>query len=259
MDRETERRRLARLLRRPPEALAYLDPLDAPMLFRLRGLIQNAFIQRHAPLFEKLVAASRLLPDALNARLCKSLFGAEITASLSIFTPTDQAVRLVSHFETTFLSDVARHQIPERAQALLQALPVAVMREITRELLRTREFAIMGGYTDYLPDEKARELIREIRTPEERLQVSAWAQRKDRIARLSAQLPEEDLKALIRFVAETPRWWREVMLITSEMTPQDQRQMALRCDALDLDLRRQAARVVADDERRPALAAFFAD
>jgi hypothetical protein len=257
MDRDTERRRLARVLRRPPEALAYLDALDAAALFKLRGLIQNALLQRLAPVFEKLAAGGRLIPDALNARLCRQLFGPGITASLSTFTPVDQAVRLAARFDTAFLTEVARHQIPERAQALLQALPLPVMREITRQLLAAREFAVMGGFTDYLPEDKAHALIAEIRSPEERLQVSAWAQRKDRIARLSARLPEADLAALIAYVAQAPQWWKEVLLITAEMPDDDQRRMAARCDARDPGLRQQAAAAVADEKLHKALAAFF--
>lgn len=257
MDWDTEHRRLARLLRRPPEALTYLDTLDAAALFKLRGLIQNALLQRLSPVFEKLAAGGRLIPDALNARLCQHLFGPGITASLSTFTPVDQALRLATRFDTPFLTEVARYQIPERAQALLQALPLPVMREITRQLLAAREFAVMGGFTDYLPEDKAHALIDEIRSPEERLQVSAWAQRKDRIARLSARLPEADLAALIAYVAEAPHWWREVLLITAEMSDEDQRRMAARCDARDPGLRRKAARMVAGESLHDALAPFF--
>jgi hypothetical protein len=257
MDRDTERRRLARLLRRPPEALDYLDALDAATLFRLRGQVQNALIQRLAPIFEKLAAGGRLIPDALNARLCTGLFGPGLTARLSTFTPTEQAVRLAAHFDTAFLTEVARHQVPERAQALLQALPLAVMREVTRQLLAAGEFAVMGGYTDYLPEAKAEALIAEIRSPEQRLQVSAWAQRKDRIARLSARLPEAELAALIAYVAQAPQWWKEVLLITAEMPDEDQRRMAARCDAQDRGLRLRAAAAIADEKLHKALSAFF--
>lgn len=138
MDRPTELRRLARLLHRDTDALRHLDTLDAVQLMQLRRLLQESLIERFAGAFKRLAAGGRLIPDPLKAKLCTGIFGAALTANLSYFTPTDQSVRLARHFDDDFLTETARHQVPERAQALLAALPVEIMRGVARKLLAAR-------------------------------------------------------------------------------------------------------------------------
>lgn len=257
MDRPTELRRLARLLHRDTDALDYLAPLDAAHLMQLRRPLQEAFIERFAGTFKRLAAGGRLIPDALNAKLCTGVFGPALTANLSYFTPIDQAVRLAKHFDDDFLTDTARHQVPERAQALLAALPVEIMRGVTRKLLAAQEFAIMGGFTDYLPEDKALVLVKEIHGPAERLRVSAYAQRKDRIARIMAQLDDDAVAAQIATAAAEPELMHEVVLTLAEMPAPEQRRMARISDRVDPALRGALKAQLAADPIAPRMSAYF--
>lgn len=257
MDRPTEQRRLANLLHRSPDTLGYLDALDAARLMQLRRLLQEALIERFAGTFKRLASGGRLIPDALNARLCTGLFGPELTANLSYFTPIEQAVRLAKHFDDDFLTDTARHQVPERAQALLAALPVEIMRGVTRKLLAAKEFAIMGGFTDYLPEDKAVVLINEIHRPIDRLKVSSFAQRKDRVANILARLDDKAVTAQITSATDKPDLLREVALTIAEMAEEQQQRMARLCDAADIHLRNSLKKLVGTSALVERLAAFF--
>ncbi len=258
MDRPTEQRRLAKLLHRSPEALAYLDALDAVRLMQLRRLLQEALIERFASTFKRLASGGRLIPDALNAKLCTGLFGPELTANLSYFTPIDQAVRLAKHFDDDFLTETSRHQVPERAQALLAALPVDIMRGVTRKLLAAQEFAIMGGFTDYLPEDKAVVLINEIHRPIDRLRVSSYAQHKERVAGIMVRLDDKAVTAQITAATGEPELLREVALTVAEMSDEQQQRMARLCDAADIHLRKSLKKLAGKTSLAERLTAFFA-
>jgi hypothetical protein len=257
MDRPTELRRLAKLLHREAGELGYLATLDATQLMQLRRGLQETLIERFAGTFRRLASGGRLIPDALNAKLCTGIFGAALTANLSYFTPIDQAVRMAKHFDDDFLTDIARHQVPERAQELLAALPVEIMRGVTRKLLAAKEFAIMGGFTDYLPEEKAVVLINEIHRPVDRLHVSAYAQRKDRIARIMAKLDDEAVQAQITAAATEPELMSEIALTVAEMPDAEQQRLARISDKIDAKLRPALKKQVGATELAKRMAVYF--
>jgi hypothetical protein len=70
--------RLARLLQRKPESLAYLEPLpveDLRELHELRERLTEALFDAHAGSLRRVAAASRLLPVGLSASMGERVFG----------------------------------------------------------------------------------------------------------------------------------------------------------------------------------------
>jgi len=258
IDRATELRRLAQVLHRKPEDLGHLAALDGAGLMKLRTLIQNSLLEEFSNLFEKLAASGKLAPDALSAFLCRKIFGASITANMSYYVPADRAARMCKHFDELFMAEIAREQIPERAQEQLEKLPVDLMRGVTRQMLATRDYHIMGGFTDYLPEDKAIVLMEEIADPADHLRISSFAQRKDRIARLAVAMDDAQLKRLIAAAFTQPEFIREVGLVTAEMSAQDQQRMARLTDAVDPQHRANARQLAQADGMLGRLEAYFA-
>ncbi|HSW11987.1 MAG TPA: hypothetical protein VLI06_04060 [Solimonas sp.] len=258
IDRPTELRRLAQTLHRKPEELGHLGSLDGASLMSLRTLVQNALLEEFAGLFEKLAASGKLAPDALSALLCRKVFGASITANMSYYVPADRAVRMCKHFDEHFMADIAREQIPERAQDQLKNLPVDLMRGVTRQMLASRDFHIMGGFTDYLPEEKAMVLMEEIADPADSLRISSFAQRKDRIARLTVKMDDEQIKRLIAAAFTQTEFIQEVGLVTAEMDTKNQQRMARLSDAVDMAHRPRARELAQGNGQLSRLQAFFA-
>lgn len=256
IDRPTELRRLAQVLHRKPDELGYLAALDGAGLMKLRTLIQNSLLEEFSALFEKLAASGKIAPDALSAFLCRKVFGASITANMSYYVPPDRAARMCKHFDEHFMADIAREQIPERAQEQLEKLPVDLMRGVTRQMLASKDFHIMGGFTDYLPEEKATILMEEIADPADNLRISCFAQRKDRIAKLAIAMDDEQLQRLITAAFTQPEFIDEVGLVTANMAPKDQQRMARLTDAVDPG-HRQRARERATASGLLQLEAFF--
>ncbi|PPE75598.1 hypothetical protein C3942_01515 [Solimonas fluminis] len=258
IDRDTELRRLARVLHREPGQLGHLAALDGAGLMKLRTLIQNSLLEEFAGLFEKIAASGKLAPDALSALLCRKVFGPSITANMSYYVPADRAARMCKHFDDEFMAEIAREQIPERAQEQLEKLPVELMRGVTRQMLASRDYHIMGGFTDYLPEQKAMILMEEIADPADSLRISSFAQRKDRIARLTAQMDDGQLMRLIDAAFKEPAFIHEVGLVMAQMDAKDQQRMARLTDAVDPKHRATARREAGKSGTLEALQAFFA-
>lgn len=258
IDRATEMRRLARLLHKDESDLGYLDSLDGTGLQKLRNLIQNSLIEEFSPLFSRIARAGKYGPDSLSAFLAQKVFGPTLTANIGYYTGTDKAVRMAKMFEPDFLTDVAREQVPERAQDMLKAIPLDVMSVVTENLLASRDYPIMGNFTDYLPEDKAAALMSEIRDPADHLRVSAFAQHKDRVARLVMALDEDGIKELIVVAYSHDDFLFEISLLTAAMTDQDQQRMARLTDEVNPELRGRARELADSNDLAEQLEAYFA-
>lgn len=226
MDRNTEIRRLGQLLHKSAEELSYLDALDALALQKLRVRFQNGLLDKFGHVFEKIAGAGKLAPDALSATLCTKVFGPALTANMSYYTPMAKAVGMCKHFDADFMADVAREQIPERAKEMLAELPVDLMKKVALKLVEQKDYHVLGGFTDFMPEKKAAEIMQVIQNPAESLHISTFAQRKDRIANLAGHLDDEKLIELIAAAFADENLLVEVGMITAEMNAESQTRMA---------------------------------
>lgn len=257
IDRATELRRLAHLLHQDESALSYLDSLDGAGLQKLRSIVQNSLIDEFAPLFSKLAASGKFAPDSLSAFLAQKVFGATLAANIGYYTPTDKVVKMARLFDLAFLTDVARAQVPERAKEMLKAIPVDVMQGVTRNLLDSHDYHIMGDFTDHLPEDKVAALMNVIRDPADHLRVSSFAQRKDRIARLTAAFNDDMLKELIVVAFSHEAFLREICLVMAAMSAEDQQRMASLTDAVNPAYRQRAGAFAKSAGLNEELDAYF--
>ncbi|MCG8669955.1 MAG: hypothetical protein MI867_11120 [Pseudomonadales bacterium] len=258
IDRATEMRRLSRLLQQDEDSLDYLSSLDGAGLQKVRNLIQNSLIDEFSPLFTKIAASGKLAPDSLSALLARKVFGPTLTANIGYYTATKKVVKMASMFDTEFLSDVAREQVPERAQDMLKALPVDVMRGVTRNLLQNKDYHIMGDFTDYLPEDKVRTLMEEISDPTDHLRVSSYAQRKDRIAHLTISFDDDMLKDLIVAAFSHDDLLQEVSLVIAAMQANDQKRMAKLTDEVNSEYRSRVKNLLDEKGIEGNFEAYFA-
>jgi hypothetical protein len=258
MDRATEQRRLAQVLHRNPEDLSYLKALDGEALMKLRVLLQNSLIDQFKDLFVKLANSGKIVPDTISALLCKRVFGPALTANMSYYVPADRAARMCKHFDADFMAAIAREQVPERAKALLDGLPVDLMRQVMRKMLATKDYHIMGAFLDHLPEAKAGTLMQELRDVTDYLRISGFAQHKDRVARLAVKLEDDKLRELIGVAFAHAEFMVDIGLVTAEMTDDQQRRMARITDAIDPEHRRKARALAEQTGYADRLAAYFA-
>lgn len=258
MDRHTEVRRLAQALHKTPEQLDHLAKLDGEALYRLRLQLQNRIIDEFAHLFERMASASKITPDALSVLLCKKVFGPTLTANMGYFIAVPKVIKLMKHFEPSYVAEVTRHVVPERSIELLEGIPVEMMVEVTRQLLAAREYAVMGGFTDHMPEAKVLTLMAELDEPIDCLRVSSFTQNKARIAKLTLGFEEDFLVALIHAAFTSDELIEEVGLIIAEMAESDQQRMAKLTDSLDVAYRKKARKMAKKLGTSDVLKAYFA-
>lgn len=225
MDRNTELRRLAKILHKSPAELDYLNELDANDLYSLRKNFQDGLLRKFGSFFEKLADSGKLIPTTVSAFLCVKVFGPVLTANLSYYTPVSRSMKFAKLFDADFMAEVAREQIPERAAPLLAELPVDLMKKVTCLLLESKEYHLLGGFTDYMPELKAIEIMEVINDPADHIRISTFTQRKDRVAKLAGLLSDQHLIDLITIASTDDGFLVEMGMIVAEMDTENQQRV----------------------------------
>ena len=150
---EAEILKLARLLQREPEQLAYLDQVPLKDLRALRGHVTETLFTDHEAILRRLAAASRLLPVALVASLSENTFGAVLSARIAGLLDADRADQVGQRLPTQFVADIAIELDPRRVSDVIARIPPDRIRDVTRELARRKEYVTMGRFVGHLDDE----------------------------------------------------------------------------------------------------------
>jgi hypothetical protein len=207
--------KLARLLGRSPEELAYLEQIGAEDLRALRDQVTDLLFDSDGAALGRLAAASRLLPIKVAAAIGQRAFGAVLAARITGLLDAGRAVEMAETMPVSFLADVAVELDPRRASAVISGIPPQRIAEITAELLRRREYVAMGRFVGHLSDEALRAAVG-VMSDEELLQVGFVLEAKDNLDRLAGILPPQRLENLIQ-VAERSGMWVEVLDLLSHL------------------------------------------
>jgi hypothetical protein len=187
--------KLARLLARTPEELAYLERLPAADLRRLRDGVTKLLYDADAGSLRKLAAASRVLPTGLVATLAQQAFGPLLSARLATLLDLDRAVDVAAKLPPDFLADVAGELDPRRASELIARISPRLIGEITRELALRRDYVTMGRFVGHLRDDA---IIAALDAMEDAdlLHVAFVLEDEEQLARLVGTLPADRRRAL---------------------------------------------------------------
>jgi hypothetical protein len=142
--------RIARLLRREPVTLAYLEAVPLEDLRRLREQVTEVLFGPSWGALDRLATASKLLPVGLVATLAEKVFGAVLSARIAGLLDPGRAAHIAAKLPTPFLADVAVELDPRRAEALLARIPPERVAEIARELLGRGEHVAMASFIGHL-------------------------------------------------------------------------------------------------------------
>lgn len=153
MNAEAEILKLARLLGREPDQLAYLDAVPVADLRAFREQVTETLFTAHEAHLRRLATASRLLPTGLVASLGQSTFGAMLSARIAGLLDVGRAVEIGGRMTTEFLADVAVELDPRRASEVIAGIPPRQIFEITTELARRGEYVTMGRFVGHLSDD----------------------------------------------------------------------------------------------------------
>lgn len=216
--------KLARLLRRSPEELAYLEEVPANDVRQLREQVTDVLFTAQGPALARLAAASKVLPIRVVATIGERAFGPVLAARIAGMLDPQRAVEMADTMPIEFLADVAVELDPRRASDVISRIAPARVAAITRELLRRGEVVTMGRFVGHLHDEAVRAAFGEL-DDKSLLQVAFVLESKDSLDHLVELLPDSRRHALVD-VAANEQMWIEALDLLSHLSAENRRRFA---------------------------------
>jgi hypothetical protein len=228
--------KIARLLQREPDSMAYLEALELADLRELRDRITERLFDDASGSLRRLAAASKLLPASLSASIGENVFGALLSARLTGLLDPGKAVDIASKLPPRFLADVAIELDPRRATEVISRIPAEQIAQATAELVGRGEYVTMGRFVGHLSDE-AEEAALAAMDDRSLLSVVFVMEDKQRVPALVEVLPEHRVPGVIRAAAEHDLWV-EALDLLDHLTAEQRQTMvaaalALQPNALD--------------------------
>ena len=229
--RRAEVLKLARMLAREPESLAYLEGLDLADLRALRDRITGALYDSNGGALGRLAAASRILPTALTATIGQRAFGALLSARLAGLLDPDRAVDVAGKLDPPFLADVAVELDPRRASVLISRLDAELIGRVTAELIARTEYVTMGRFVGHLGDAAITAALTEM-SDRDVLGVAFVIEDTSQLSDLLGKLPRRRMGGIVA-AAAAEGWWLEALDLLNHLDAQQQRDMITATLALE--------------------------
>ena len=210
--------KLARLLDREPEQLAYLQLLAPDDIRELREQVTDMLFEAHDQTLKRLAASSKLLPVGIVAMIGQHAFGPMLSARISGLLDPDRAVDIAAKMPTEFLADIAVELDPRRARDVIAGMPADRIGEVTRELTGRGEYVTMGRFVGHLGDDALRESVTTI-DDATLLRTAFVLEERDRIDTLVDLVGEERIARLAE-VAEREELWPEALDLLMHLDPE---------------------------------------
>jgi hypothetical protein len=235
--------KLARMLEREPESLAYLEAVPLADLRVLRDQITDVLWSGDGGGIGKLAAAAKLLPTSLSATISERALGPVISAQLAARLEPSRAVEVAARLSTGFLADVAIELDPRRTSAVIAGISPQRIGEITVELVARGEYVTMGQFVGHL-DEPALRAALEAMGNGHLLRIGFVLEDKDGLDRLLALMPSGRMQEII-FAAAEEDLWLEALDLLGHLGPARRRRIIASASSLDdVHLERIVATVI---------------
>ena len=233
LDARAEVLKLARLLRRDPAALGYLEQVPSADIRALREEVTDMLFTAHGHVLGRLAAASRVLPVGLIAIIGERAFGPVLSARIAGMLEPSRAIDVAAKLATSFLAEVAVDIDPRRASGVIAGIPPQQVAAVTRELARREEHVTMGRFVGHMSDEAIRAAL-EVLDDRTLLQVGFVLEEKDRLDHIVSLLPERRLNGVTE-AAAAANLWPEVLDLLVHLSEQRRAAVALSAAAISLD------------------------
>jgi len=252
LDARAEIFKLARLLRRDPAALEYLEQVPSTDIRALREQVTDMLFTAHGHALSRLAAASKVLPVGLIAIIGERAFGPVLAARIAGMLEPSRAIDVAAKLPTSFLAEVAIDIDPRRASDVIAGIPPQQIAAVTRELVRREEHVTMGRFVGHLSDEA---ILAALEALDDRtlLRVGFVLEEKDRLDHIVSLLPERRLNGVTE-AAAAANLWPEVLDLLAHLSKQRRSAVALSAAAISLDdaaLARFAWAVIQEDAWDP--------
>lgn len=149
---EAEYLKLARLLDCDPGVIKALEGLDVAALRQLRAACTAMLFDGDRERLQKVVASSRLLPRALKAVVAEKALGPTLGSRVAGLLPPEEAADIATRVSLAFNTEVTLQIDPRSAVSMLRLIPIPLVVDVTREMVKRREYIPMARFVDALSD-----------------------------------------------------------------------------------------------------------
>jgi hypothetical protein len=223
--------KLARLLRREPDELAYLTEVPAGDIQQLREQVTDVLFTAHGQALARLAAGSKVLPVALVATLGERVFGAVLSARIAGLLEPGRAVEMAARLSTPFLADIAVELDPRRASEVIARIPPPQVAAITSELIGRQEYVTMGRFVGHLSADAITAAV-DMMDDRSLLHVAFVLESKESLKELVGVLPPARLDGIIA-AAAAENLWPEVLDLLTHLTLDQRRALVERAATWD--------------------------
>ncbi|MEN8822408.1 MAG: hypothetical protein ABF271_15025 [Abyssibacter sp.] len=207
---QAERLKLARVLGCEVDELGPLGDCSAQALRASRHAASNALFGRHRSLFSKLAGATRLLPTKLSAQFTQKFIGPTLAGRVASEMEPKQALALSERLPTPFLAQVCLSLDPGRSEAIIQAMPTALVIDVARELRANDEHIVMAQFADALTDEVVAAVMDSIDDPGDLLKIGFYIESKPRLETIISAMDDARLARTL-VAADQQGLWPEAL------------------------------------------------
>ena len=219
LDARAERLKLARLLRVDDDEVAFVEDLPADVIRPVRERISDLLFAAGEGHFDRLVAASKLLPNPVTASIAQRVFPPLVCAQIAGTLQPKRAADLVKHIDVPFLAALASQTDPRAVAHILPALPHDVLIAGAKEMNRRRDHLASGRLVGVAPPEVIPDLLAVIPDDGDLLEIAFFLERKDRLDGIVSHVPDERMRNILE-VARERELWPEALALTSHLGPE---------------------------------------
>ncbi len=219
LDARAERLKFARLLRLDDEDLAFLEDLPAEATRPVRERVSDLLFAAGEGHFDRLVAASKLLPNPVTASIAQRVFPPLVCAQVAGTLQPKRAADLVRHIDVPFLASMASQTDPRAVAHIVPRLPHEVMIAGAKELNRRRDHLASGRLVGVAPPDVIPDLLAVIPDDGDLLEIAFYLERKDRLDGIVAHVPDERLRNILA-IARERELWPQALALTSHLGPE---------------------------------------
>lgn len=221
-----EIQKLAQLLQLDSGRLDFLEPLPTEVIRRLRENAADQLYSGKQKLFQRLGAASRLLPAALVAFMGRKVFGAMLSARVAGELPPQRAIDMAMKMDVSFLADVSIELEPRRATAIIRGMPPERVRDVGLELLRRRAFITMARFVDHVSDAAMRLALSSIHDAEALLHIGFFVENRARLDQMMDLVTDDQLRAIVKLAQDPAKgYWAEALALMQPVSIERRRRL----------------------------------
>ncbi|HNF48152.1 MAG TPA: hypothetical protein PLF48_02150 [Chitinophagales bacterium] len=221
----TEIQKLLHLLRAEnADDFSFLEKLTKDEIAKLRiRILENAHFEQD-DIWKRLAGVAKFMPSFMNAKVGETVLGPMISANLSNYLPVKDAVSVMGYMSSSYLAKVADYMIPEKSVELLNAIPMSILKKVTLELIKHKNYYTSAGFVDVLELDKIVELSKVISDENDLIAISEFVENKSCIARIVEGFSDARICKIIETAYQSNRQ-EDVLSVFMHLTSKETQRM----------------------------------